>query len=78
MVLSLEEAVICAEFEVASVVGLAVVVLVEDTPVVSEDLVVWLQPLRIRPRSAVIKTVFFIGDRVADRLTPLSSLGSKM
>lgn len=50
---------------VVSVAGLDVVVLVvADTPVVSveEDLVVWLQPLRTKPRSAAIKIVFFIGD----------------
>ena len=61
---SVEEELICAELYVVSVAGASdVVLVVVDAAVVSvEDLVVWLQPLRIRPRSAVIKTVFFIGD----------------
>lgn len=60
---SLAEEVICAELEVESAAGRTVVLVEEDIPAVSvEDLFVWLQPLRIRPRSAVIKTVFFIGD----------------
>lgn len=45
--------------------GTFVVVVVTPAGVsveVEEDLVVWLQPLRIRPRIAAIKTVFFIGD----------------
>lgn len=40
------------------------VLVVEDNPVVSveEDRVVWLQPLKTKPRSAAIKIEFFIGD----------------
>jgi hypothetical protein len=44
-----------------------VVLVVADIPVVSveEDLVVWLQPPRTKPRidaNAAIEIVFFIGD----------------
>ena len=38
------------------------VVIVVVVPASVEDLVVWLQPLKIRPRSAETNTVFFIGD----------------
>ena len=39
-----------------------VIEVVVVVPVSVEDLVVWLQPLKIRPRSAETNTVFFIGD----------------
>jgi hypothetical protein len=63
-VVVLGEELVVVELYVVSVAGVtAVVLVVVDTPVVSvEDLVVWLQPLRIRPRRAAIKTEFFIGD----------------
>lgn len=58
-----EEEAICAELDDGSATGVyAAVLVVVDTPVSVEDLLLWLQPLRMRPRSAVIKTVFFIGD----------------
>lgn len=38
-----------------------VVVDIAEVSMVEEDLVVWLQPLRTKPRNPVIKMEFFIG-----------------
>lgn len=83
-VLALVELVV--PYVVDVVLGIVVAVVVVETPVSGyvDDRVEWLQPLRINPRSAAIKTVFFIGglscaptdrahvDRFAERPTSAS------